>query len=126
MNRAQQVIRAAAIILNLLVLFFWVGSSIHEVRAAQSRFEFGKGLLYASFVVPAIFSVVALVWIRRRAMRVLAVVSSILIATWWMFYSAAMPALSWFQLFWSIFAVAPAVAVVALVLDSKRQEATRS
>lgn len=120
MNRTHRLLRAIAIMTNLMVVTYWLWASVHEMAVdprGPALFVSSKGLVYTLFVLPAMLSVVALVWIRHRAMRTIAVIANVLIAVWWVGLSAAMPALSVYQLFWSLFACACTIAIVALVLD---------
>ena len=120
MNRVRRSLRAVAIMTNLMVVTYWLWASVHEMAVdprGPALFVSSKGLVYTMFVLPAILTFIVLVWIRHRAMRTIAVITNVLIAVWWVGLSAAMPALSVYQLFWCLFACACTIAIVALVLD---------
>jgi len=115
--------RNAAVLMGLLVVVYWAWASFHELTissAGPMEFARSKGLLYAAFVAPAILSSVAIIWIKHPLLRVLAIIANVIIGTWWLSLSLAMPLLSSFQIFWALFALSSAVAVIAIVLNSRR------
>jgi hypothetical protein len=117
-QRGWLVIRAIAIIANVAVIGYWSWSTAHEISVSQDglgSFVTEKGLVYPLFVLPAIVSIAALAWIHHRVLRSAAVVASALSAVWWAALASAMSFLSVYQVFWSVFVLAPIIAIIAIV-----------
>jgi hypothetical protein len=119
MTPFRRVLRAIAIIMSLIVIIYWVWASVHEIATSNRGLAIilsRKGIAYALFVLPAGSSIIALAYVRRKVVRFVAIALNVVSALWWILYSLAMPSFSVYQQFWSLFAFAPIVALVALVL----------